>query len=164
MARSDRGPERLLALTLLGGLALWISLVLASNIADALVTAGLVGEWSYASGNLDAVRAVTDRHGVGDALDWLLFAGVLAFEALACGLAWRAVMSVARGVELFGPPVVHAMTAFVGLFFAFVLMDEVFIAYAFEAGHVQLIVLMLAVTLTLAALDGRRRVHARSEV
>lgn len=127
---------------LLGFWALYLAIVLASNLTDALKALGVLPDaWAFASGNFALVAQVTDIYAVPAFVDAVLFAGVLAWEAAAAWLFWRAFQrfrSVADGL----PAVYAAFTASIGLWMAFILADEFFIAYdvaGLEATHMGLL-------------------------
>lgn len=127
--------------------ALYLTLVLASNVTDALKVLGVLPEaWAFASGNYALVNRVMDIYGTPDAVVALCFAGVLVWEAGAAWLFWRA-FGRFRGSDLRGLASVDAaFTASLGLWMAFVLADELFIAYeiaGLEATHVRLFVAQL---------------------
>jgi hypothetical protein len=69
--------------------AVWLSLVVAGNVCDALREAGLLGEsWRYASGNYQAIREVLAPYELSDAVATVLFAGVIAWEIVSTALFW----------------------------------------------------------------------------
>ena len=143
--RIDRGPMggRITLYLLKRGVllfwALWFALALATNAFDALKAAGaLAAGWSFASGNYAFMREVTAVHGAGPWLTNALFAGVLVWEGLAFWLHGRAVV-LFRDPGCRRPAVV-AFAVSLALWSAFILADEVFIAYAVEATHMRLFV------------------------
>src|SRR5205809_3246339 len=72
--------------------AVWLSVVFLSNLADAAKGLGWLGDsWAFASGNLEFIRQTTARYGTPDAVNGVLFAGVVAWEGVAAALFWRAV-------------------------------------------------------------------------
>src|SRR5690606_22877348 len=122
--------------------AVWLSVVLATNAADALKALGVLAEdWTFASGNSAFVAATTARYGPPAWLNGLLFAGVIAWEAAAAALFWLAALTC-RGR---GQPVVYvAFTASLSLWLAFAIADEILIAYAVESTHLRLLIAQLA--------------------
>jgi hypothetical protein len=134
--------------------AAYLSLVLATNLLDAAKALGLLGEsFAFASGNYAFVRQTTARYGTPAWLDAVLFAGVLAWEGLAAALSWRACWAF-RGAT--GRPSLYAASAAgLSLWAAFILADEVFVAYAIEATHWRLFTAQLATLLAVELLpDG----------
>ena len=65
--RNDDRLLRLLKLAVLTGWALWFSVVLLTNVLDALRHLGLLPDgWRMASGNFDVIRSVTARYHIPD--------------------------------------------------------------------------------------------------
>lgn len=127
---------------IVGFWALYFTLVFASNAFDALKALGVVGDrFAFASGNYAMIVAATAKLASSTALNAILFAGVLAWEALAAVLFWSAF----RRVRHRGPVETAAFVASIALWAAFVLADEVFLAYegGTEATHVRLFVAQL---------------------
>lgn len=118
--------------------AAYLSLVVATNTCDALKALGILPDsWTFASGNFAFLRSVTAKHGTPDALNILLFAGVIAWEALAAVLHWRAALRFRAGDA---SRIVPAFTVSMALWGAFILADEVFISYDVEATHFRLLI------------------------
>jgi hypothetical protein len=134
--------------------AAWLSLVFLTNLLDGLKAAGLLPEgWSFASGNYRFVCETTARHGTPAWLNGVLFAGVVCWEGLAAVLFWLAGLRLrARGLRY------AAFAAGLSLWAAFVLADEVFVAYLVEATHWRLFTAQLATLLAVELLpEGERR-------
>jgi hypothetical protein len=134
--------------------AAWLSLVFTTNLLDGLKAAGLLPEsWSFASGNYRFMCETTARYGTPAWLNGVLFAGVVCWEGLAAvlfGLAGLRVRS--RRLRY------TAFTAGLSLWGAFVLADEVFVAYAVEATHWRLFTALLATLLAVELLpEGKTR-------
>jgi hypothetical protein len=131
--------------TLLAGWAAWFSVVFATNLLDAAKALGLLGQgWPLASGNYRFLAETTARYGTPAWLDGLLFAGVIAWEGLAAGLSWAASF---RGVGKGAGVRYAAFAAGLSLWLAFMIADEVFLAYAVEGTHVRLFTAQLATLL-----------------
>jgi hypothetical protein len=146
---NHRGPVAFKRLLLVAW-SVWLSVVLLSNLADAAKALGwLPGPWLFASGNWEFVRATTARYGTPDAVNAVMFAGVVIWEGIATFLFWRAAVTYhGRGV---GRTDVYRAFAFSLLLWAgFFVADEVFIAYPLEATHMRLFVAQL---LTLLAIE-----------
>src|SRR3954470_6838379 len=106
-------PVLLLKRILLGFWAAWLTVVLATNAADAAKALGLLGEgWALASGNYRLVAEATSRYGMPAWVNGLLFLGVLLWQGVAAvlfGLAcWR---FRGRAVASSRPPLYAAFTA-----------------------------------------------------
>lgn len=133
--------------------AAWFTLVFVTNFMDALMALGLLQEsWKFASGNWAFLLTTTERYGTPVGLSGCLFAGVIIWELVALLLFWRAVF-LFRGLDdRQGLGVVFpAFIVAVGLFAAFILADEIFMAYSVENTHrnifIALVVSVLAIRL-----------------
>lgn len=123
--------------------AAYFTIVLASNVADGLRALAVIPDTlRFVSGNYALVERVTRIYAVPAAGVALLYIGVLLWQAAAAGLFWRAFAAWRGG----GPPdsrlVNAAFAAGLGLWAAFILVDELFIAYeiaGLEATHVALL-------------------------
>lgn len=130
--------------------AVWLNVVFLSNLADAGKGLGLLGEsWAFASGNGKLIQETTARYKIPPAINALLFAGVILWEGAAALLFWRAGWSY-RGRNASRRAVYLAFTVALLLWGAFVVADEVFIAYQLESVHLGLLVAYL---MTLLAVD-----------
>jgi len=139
----------LLKRTLLGLWSLWWTVVLATNLADAAQALGALDpSWPFASGNYRLIAETTARHGPPAWVNAVLFAGVLLWEATATALFWQA---FARHGSAAGRQAVYrAFTVGLSLWLAFLVADEVCIAYPVEASHLRLFTSQL---LTLLAIE-----------
>ena len=151
-------PDRLLRLGLLGFWASYFTVVFGSNAGDALKELGIVGaSFPFVSGNYALVYRVTRIYGVPSAGVALLFAGVLAWELAAAVSFWRAFSACVRdGWHSAG--VNSAFALGLGLWAAFILMDEILIAYeipGLETTHLGLLSAQLLSLLVFHAQLGR---------
>jgi hypothetical protein len=118
--------------------ALWLSVVFLSNLADAGKGLGFLADsWSFASGNWKLIDETTSRYGTPHWLSAVLFAGVILWEGIAVLLFWRAGLTF-RGTHSGRAAVYQAFTATLLLWGAFLVADEVFIAYALAGTHLGL--------------------------
>jgi hypothetical protein len=128
--------------------AAWLTVVFTTNLLDGAKAAGLLSEgWAFASGNYRFLAETTARYGTPAWLNGLLFAGVVGWEGVAAVLFWLAWLGSAgrgRGTRL----VYAAFTASLGLWAAFLLADEVFIAYPVAGTHWRLFTAQLVTLLT----------------
>jgi hypothetical protein len=130
----------------------WLSVVFLSNLADAGKGLGLLGEsWAFASGNGKLIQETTGRYGIPPAVNAILFAGVILWEVVAAVLFWRAGWSF-RGRNAARNAVYQAFTTSLLLWTAFLLADEIFIAYPLEATHLRLFVAHLVTLLAVELL------------
>src|SRR5207244_4807653 len=67
--------------------AVWLSLVLLSNVLDGAKALGLLGaSWTFASGNYAFLCQTTARHATPEWVNGVLFAGAIGWEARAAVL------------------------------------------------------------------------------
>lgn len=126
--------------------AVWFTIVVLTNVFDVLKANGVVpAGWTFASGNWGLMIKVTGVHGTPVAVVALLFLGVMAWQALAAILFWRAWAAGGRGG-------VAAFTVSLALWAAFTLADEIFIAYTLAPVHLRLFGLQLLSVLALRLL------------
>jgi hypothetical protein len=133
----------------------WLAVVFATNFCDGLKALGLLGEgWAFASGNYRLVEQTTARYGTPGWLNGLLFVGVVCWEGAAAllfclaGLVWG--RGEGRRLRRF------AFALGLGLWAAFLLADEVLVAYALEGTHLRLFTAQLATLLAVELLPGDR--------
>src|SRR5262245_12876791 len=126
--------------------AAWFSIVALTNVCDALKAGRVVpAGWSFASGNWELMLKVTAVHATPVALVGILFLGVIAWQALAAVLFWRAWIAGGRGG-------IAAFTAGPALWAGLALAHEILRAYTLEAGHLRLFGLQLLSVLALRLL------------
>jgi hypothetical protein len=136
----DREPRKtpvpiLRRLTLLFWAA-WLTVVATTNVLEGLQALGAIpASFRFVSGNWRWINQVMDPLAVPRWLQAVQFAGVIAWEALAALLFWRA-FATYRGRPLADErPAVLACGVNLALWAAFQVLDEVFLAYAPEAVH-----------------------------
>jgi hypothetical protein len=130
--------------------AAWLTLVLATNLFDAAKAVGLLTEsWAFASGNYRAIVETTARYDPPKWLTGLLFVGVLCWEAIAVVMFWLALWRY-RGNGKGRRSLYVAFTCGLTLWGAFLIADEVCIAYAMTGAHLRLFTAQLV---TLAAIE-----------
>jgi hypothetical protein len=147
-------PKRVFVLkrALLGGWALWWTVVLATNLTDAGKALGwLHDSWVFASGNYAFIVKTTALYGPPSWVNGLLFAGVIAWQGITAILFWVTCLTF-RGKSTVGPWLYPAFTAGLTLWLAFAVADEVCIAYALEATHLRLLIAQLATLLAIELL------------
>jgi len=77
--------------------AVWLSLVVAGNTTDALRAMGtLPADFSFASGNYEAILEVASPMELPNSLCAFLYAGVIAWETLSMALFWIAAVKMPR--------------------------------------------------------------------
>jgi hypothetical protein len=141
--------------------ATWLSVVAATNVLDALRAAGALPlSFPFASGNWGWINQTMDPLAVPRGLQAALFAGAVAWEALAAGLFWRACRSYRDRPLEQEREAVAACGVSLALWAAFQVLDEVFLAYQPEAVHRAIFLNQIATVLLLgllpAAGDGAR--------
>lgn len=129
--------------------AAWFTIVFLTNLFDLLKQLGIVGaDWAFASGNFGFMVATTSLYATPESVVLLLFIGVVVWEAFAAGLLWRAFAAYNNGAA----GLARVNTAFavgLALWAAFLLADELTMAYDVASTHVGL---LTAQTVTLLAI------------
>jgi hypothetical protein len=143
--------------TLLAFWAVWFTVVFATNLFDAAKAANLLPEaWAVASGNYRYIVETTSRYGTPQWTNVLLFLGVLCWEGIATTMFWLACWRY-RGKGIGGQTVYAAFFWGLTLWAAFLVADEVFIAYAVEATHLRLFTAQLVTLVAIEVLPEERR-------
>ncbi len=142
-----------LARALLFFWALWLSIVALTNVLNGLqVLALLPDTFRFVSGNWSWINGTLDPLDVPRPLQALMFTAAILWEALAAMLYWRALVAY-RGRSLAQEPAVIAASAVnLGLWAAFQVLDEVFLAYEPQAVHRDIFASQLLTILTLCVL------------
>lgn len=135
----------MLSRLVLGFWSAWFAIVTVTNVTDGLKGAGILsGEWKFASGNFELLVKTIAIYGLPRAAATMMFIGVIAWEALAAVLYCRAARD-ANGTPTSQASAQLAAIVGVALFAAFVLADELFIAFptGMEATHLRIMAAQL---------------------
>jgi hypothetical protein len=133
--------------------ALWLTVVFTTNALDGSKALGVLDEnWPFASGNFGLVVETTARYGTPFWLNQLLFAGVLCWEGAAALLFWLACLSFRREGRGGERLLYAAFGVSLMLWAAFLIADELCIAYPMEATHLRLFIAQLATLLAIELL------------
>lgn len=151
--------ERLRFSTLQAGLlcfwAVWTSLIVLTNLHDALKTVGALPQsWTLASYNYTLVVQTVGAQGVPVGVAAVLFAGAVAWEALAAGLLWRAFAAMRRGRGGASPAVTQAFVVSLALWAAFLVATEATVSYATAGTHKSTLIAQLLTLLVVRLPDG----------
>jgi hypothetical protein len=129
--------------------------VFLSNLADSGKALGLLGNsCPFASGNLKLINETTARYKTPELVNGILFTGVILWEGVAAFLFWRAGWTF-RGKESGRKLLYLAFTTSLLLWGAFIIADEVFMAYPLESTHLRLFIAHLVTLLTIELLPER---------
>jgi hypothetical protein len=135
--------------------ALWLTVVFLTNLANAGQALGLLdSSWAVASGNWKLILETTVRYKTPPTLNAILFAGVIFWEGLAAVLFWQAGVSF-RDKESARKAVYRAFMTSLLLWSAFLIADEVLIAYPLESTHLRLFVAHFVTLLAVELLPER---------
>jgi uncharacterized membrane protein len=149
----SNSPVLFLKRTLLAFWAVWLTVVLATNVLDAGKVVGVLPQdWSFASGNYTFLADTTSRYGTPNWLNGLLFAGVIAWEGVAALLFWLACWRFRTKPRGSRRPLYAAFSVSLLLWGAFLVADEVFIAYPVAATHLRLFTAQLVTLLAIELL------------
>jgi hypothetical protein len=135
---------------------LWLAVVFATNLGDALKQLGVLSpSWSFASGNYQLISKTTAIHGVPGWINVILFLGVLVWELTAAVLFFRAARSLAADPPAGYSAVYAAFGAGLGLWSALAIACELFMAYDVESAHISLLIAQLASLLVVRLMPDR---------
>lgn len=135
--------------------AAWFTIVFATNALDGCKTLGLLNEkWSFASGNYPFLVETTARYGTPTWLNGLLFLGIVCWEGTASLLFWLALVRFRRTRKAGCPLLYAAFFVSLTLWCAFLIADELFVAYMVEGTHLRLFTAQLATLLAIELLPG----------
>ena len=120
----------LVARVLLFFWASWFSLVLASNLTDALQQLSVLSsQWRFVSGNFAMIRQSIAIYGLSAWFAAVLFACVLLVQLCATALFWRAFAARDAVIRPDAPEIPRAFAVGLAMFAGFLLADEAFVVY-----------------------------------
>lgn len=132
--------------------ALWLTLVTITNTFDALKQLGVLpASFTLASYNFDLVKSTVGAHGVPSTIAAVLFAGVIAWEALASMLLWQAWSVMRRGEPGTAPEVTRAFAVSLALWAAFLIATELMVNYTTAGTHKSTLIAQLVTLLVVRA-------------
>jgi hypothetical protein len=142
--------------------ALWLSVVSASNVVDALQAIGVLEPgWRFASGNLSLVAESLAIYPVPPVAAGVLFALVLLLELAASALFWRAALDPDPLSASSQPRVLAPFWLSIGLFCAFLVFDELLLVYrrfpSLAPTHFAILSALLLSVILIRVLDAGRR-------
>jgi hypothetical protein len=124
--------------------AVWFSTAALTNIADGSKALALLpDEWAFASGNYVLIVEATKRYHTPHWLVATLFGFIIAWQTYAAWLFWRSFSHYAGVGSNERSPLEQAFAVSLALWGAFMIADELLIAYAIERTHRQLLGLEL---------------------
>jgi hypothetical protein len=121
----------------------WISVVVITNILNALRTAGFLPQWVSSSGNFQLILSATAVYHTPAAIDWVLFLGVIVWEAVFALLFWRSAVALWKKGSRNNPSVQMAYVFALPLWLVFLFFDEVFLNYPIEGTHLHIFIGLL---------------------
>jgi len=133
---------------------IWLALVFLGNLCDFLKHLGVLNkDWKFASGNYELIHKTTDVYHLPETAVRILFVGVLIWEALATLLMGAALISFSGDMS---SAVYTAFGVSLGLWAAFLIADEVFVAYPMEPIHFPIFIAQLITLLALYLLPNAK--------
>jgi hypothetical protein len=144
---------------LVSGWAVYLTVVVGSNVTDLLVSFRWV-HTSFRSGNLAFVETATRIYFRSQVVDQILLAGVVIWEASAAALLWYGAIAWYRSVAVRAAAAEAGLIVLALLWMAFAVATEVFVAYdrgVNESTYWTLAIAALATLLTLAHLRREAR-------
>ena len=144
--------------------SIWLTLVAATNIFDALKQLGVLpAGWTLASYNYDLVVETVGAHGIPPVIAALLFAGVIMWEVLAAGLFWRAYVGMRHGRAGTADEVSQAFAVSLALWAAFLIATEATVNYATAPTHKSTLIAQLVSVLVIRSGEVNGRETRREE-
>lgn len=117
--------------------AVWLSLVLLLNCLDVLKNVGVLPDtWKFNSGNFPFMQAVVKVYSTPNPITWVMYISAIIWEVVAIYLLWAALgASFSSGFDPSTLRLVNlAFAVNLALWAAFVVMDELFLAFLIP-GH-----------------------------
>lgn len=137
--------------------AAWLTIVFLTNLFDLMKQLGILDEgWLFASGNYGFMVATTAPAGTPEAIVTLLFVGVIVWEGVAAGLFWRAFAGFRGERSQALPRINTAFAVSLALWAAFMLADELLMAYEVEAVHMRILTSQIVTLLAIHLLPDTR--------
>lgn len=135
--------------------AIWFSFVTLTNIFDALKHLNLLPQgFTFASYNFALVEGTLAAHGLPVVIAALLFAVVILWELLACGLFWRAWVAMRNGASGRSGKVTQAFFVSLALWAAFLIATEATVNYLTAETHKGNLIAQLATLIVVRARAG----------
>jgi hypothetical protein len=118
--------------------ALWFTVAWLANTCDGLKACHVLGAgWRFASGNYALMVETTQKYHTPRWLNAVLFGGVILWQGCAALLFWFA-LSVFQGLHRPGGNALYtAFLVSLALWAAFIIADEIFLAYETEDTHLR---------------------------
>ena len=130
--------------------ALWNLVVCFTNLCDGLKTLGVLGAaWKLTSGNYPLLVGTTALYGTPPWINAVLFLGVISWEGASAFLFWTAYRRFGANKRSDLRAVHAAFTVSLALWAAFILADEIFLAYGLEGTHLHIFTGQLATLLVI---------------
>jgi hypothetical protein len=131
--------------------AAWTGLVFSSNAADGLKELRVLPEsWVFASGNFNLMMKVTAIYHQPEWIVVTLFGGVIGWQAVGTWVYWRAAVKPSAGARI-----LSAFGINLALWAAFMIADEVFLAYPMENVHRAVFTAQLLTLIVVWMLEGQ---------
>lgn len=128
--------------------ACWFSIAFLTNLFDLLNTLQITHEWKFHSGNYLALKKVIDTYSTPTAILNFLFVSDVFIQGLVAILFSFASLFYLTGRNAW-PCIYLAFAISMALWAIFLILEEIFIAYAYEATHIRLLVLEIVSLLLL---------------
>jgi hypothetical protein len=154
---TDKGLHLVIKVLVQAGWSAWISVVVITNVLNALHTAGFLPQWVSSSGNFQLMLSTTAVYHTLEAIDWFLFIGVILWEAVFAFLFWRSVIALWKKGSRNNPSVQIAYLFALPLWQTFLFFDEVFLNYPIEGTHLHIFLALLATFLFIQLVPDREK-------
>jgi hypothetical protein len=136
--------------------ACWFSLAFLTNVFDFIhAMTGLSSDWHFRSGNYVLLSSTLSLYHTSGLFLNFLFICNMAVQGLSAVLFFSAGMYFWRRHRYTWPCINLAFTISIALWAVFLIMEEIFIAYAFEGGHSRLFIFELVTLLSIHLLPNK---------
>lgn len=135
----------------------WFSLACCTNVFDFLTAMHwLPHEWVFRSGNYSLLANTLRIYNVSGLFLNILFIGNVIIQCLSSILFFAAWVSFCRRTQRSFQLINAAFTVSILIWVTFLIMEEIFIAYAYEAVHARLLMFELLTLMTLYLLPDKK--------
>lgn len=124
--------------------AMWFSMATLTNFMDLLTHLSLLPEhFSFASHNENLMKGIMSLYHLPDSVVLFAFILIITYEFIITCTFWIAAVGFLKSLPSRMALVNRAFTLSIALWAAFMVGEEIFIAYAFEGVHLDLLVAQL---------------------
>jgi hypothetical protein len=144
--------------------SLWWSVIVVTNLMEALRALGVLAEdWKFASGNYSLISQTTAIYDLPAWVNGLLFVCVILWQMICCVLFWRTFRNLREKPTLASSDVIEAFVVSLALWAALIIADEIFISYEMEGIHLRILLAQMVTLLLLLHIGEKEARRAVSD-